>query len=46
MTIYILLEEGEFVAAYRTHKEAEKAAMDNEMHNFHIIETPLKGATA
>jgi hypothetical protein len=43
MKIYILLEEGEFVAAYRTRKDAEKSAMDNEIRNFHIIETTLKG---
>jgi hypothetical protein len=43
MNIYILLDEGEFVAAYRTRKEAEKCAMDNEIRNFHIIETTLKG---
>jgi hypothetical protein len=43
MTIYILLEEGEFVAAYRTRKDAEKSAMDNEICNFHIIETTLRG---
>jgi hypothetical protein len=43
MTIYILLEEGEFVCAYRTRKDAEKSAMDNEIRNFHIIETILKG---
>jgi hypothetical protein len=43
MNIYILLEEGEFVAAYRTRKEAEKSAMDNEIRNFHIIETTLRG---
>jgi hypothetical protein len=43
MTIYILLEEGDFVAAYRTRKEAEKSAMDNDIRNFHIIETTLKG---
>jgi len=43
MTIYILLEEGDFVAAYRTRKEAEKSATDNGIRNFHIIETTLKG---
>jgi hypothetical protein len=43
VTIYILLEEGEFVAAYRTRKDAEKSAMDNDIRNFHIIQTTLKG---
>jgi hypothetical protein len=43
MTIYILLEDGEFVAAYRTRKEAEKSAMENDIRNMHIIETTLKG---
>lgn len=43
MTIYILLEEGEFVAAYRTRKEAEKSAMENDIRNSHIIQTTLKG---
>jgi len=43
MTIYILLEEGEFVAAYRTRQEAEKSAKDNDIRNFHIIETTIKG---
>ena len=43
MTIYILLKEGEFVAAYRTRKEAEKSAMENDIRNMHIIETTLKG---
>jgi hypothetical protein len=43
MTIYILLEEGDFVGAYRTRKEAEKSAKDNEIRNMHIIETTLRG---
>lgn len=43
MTIYILLDEGDFVAAYRTRKEAEKAAQENDIRNMHIIETILKG---
>jgi hypothetical protein len=43
MKIYILLEEGEFVAAYRTRKDAEKSAEDNDIRNFHIIETTIKG---
>ena len=30
MTIFILLEEGDFVAAYRSRQEAEKAAASNE----------------
>lgn len=43
MTVFILLEEGDFVAAYRSRTEAEKAAASNDMRNFHIIETTLKG---
>lgn len=43
MTVFILLEEGDFVAAYRSRQEAEKAAASNDMRNFHIIETTLKG---
>tara|TARA_R110002126_G_scaffold232541_1_gene376904 strand:- start:192 stop:323 length:132 start_codon:yes stop_codon:yes gene_type:complete len=43
MTIFILLEEGEFVAAYRSRKEAEKSALENDIRNMHIIETTLKG---
>lgn len=43
MTIFILLEEGEFVAAYRSRKEAEKSAFENDIRNMHIIETTLKG---
>ena len=42
MIIYILLEEGEFVAAYRSRKEAEKSAASNEMRNWHVIETTLR----
>ena len=43
MIIFILLEEGDFVAAYRSRQEAEKAAASYGMRNFHIIETTLKG---
>ena len=43
MNIFILLEEGDFVAAYRSRKEAEKAAASNDMRNFQIIETTLRG---
>lgn len=43
MTIYILLEEGEFVAAYRTRQEAEKSAVENDIRNMYIIETTLRG---
>jgi hypothetical protein len=46
MIIYILLEEGDFVAAYRTYKEAEECALANDIRNWHIIETILKGTTA
>jgi hypothetical protein len=45
MIIYILLEDGEFVSAYRTRKEAEKSARENEIRNMHIIETTLRGET-
>jgi hypothetical protein len=43
MIIFVLLEEGDFVAAYRSRKEAEKSASENEMRNWHIIETTLRG---
>jgi hypothetical protein len=43
MKIYILLDDGEFVSAYRTRKEAEKSARENEIRNMHIIETILRG---
>lgn len=43
MTIYILFDEGDFVAAYRTRKEAEKSAMENGIRNMHIVETTLRG---
>ena len=43
MIIYILLEEGDFVAAYRSRKEADKSAASNDMRNWHIIETTLRG---
>lgn len=43
MTIYILLEDGEFVSAYRTRKEAEKSARENDIRNMHIIETTFRG---
>ena len=42
MIIYILLEEGEFVGAYRTRQQAEKSARENEIRKMHIIETTLK----
>jgi len=42
MTIFILLEEGDFVGAYRTRKDAEKAALKNDMRNWHIIETTIR----
>ena len=42
MTIYILLEAGEFVAAYSTRQEAEKSALENDIRNMHIIETILR----
>ena len=43
MTIYILLDGGEFVSAYRTRNEAEKSARENGIRNMHIIETFLRG---
>lgn len=43
MIVFILLEEGEFVAVYRSRKEAEKSAASNEMRNWHIVETTLRG---
>lgn len=42
MTIYILMEEGDFVAAYRTREEAEKSILENDIRNAHIIETTLR----
>jgi len=40
--VFVLLEEGEFVAIYRFRKDAEKSALENDMHNFHIIETTIR----
>jgi hypothetical protein len=42
MIIFVLLEEGDFVAAYRSRKEAEKSALSNDMRNWHIIETTIR----
>ena len=42
MKVFVLLEEGEFVAIYRSRKDAEKSALENDMHNFHIIETTIR----
>ena len=38
--IYILMEEGDFVAAYTTREHAMLDAED--LHNWHIIETRLR----
>jgi hypothetical protein len=42
MTIYILTEEGEFIAAFTSRIEAEKAASKFELNNWHIVETILR----
>jgi len=40
--IFILLEEGDFVAAYTTREKAEAEALELELHNWHIIEARLR----
>ena len=40
--IFILTEEGDFVAAYTTREKAEAEALELELHNWHIIETRLR----
>ena len=40
--IFILTEEGDFVAAYTTREKAEAEALELELHNWHIIEARLR----
>ena len=40
--IFILTEEGEFVAAYTTREKAELEAVESRLHNWHIIEARLR----
>jgi hypothetical protein len=40
--IFILMEEGDFVAAYNNRKKAELDAVDLELRNWHIIEARLR----
>jgi hypothetical protein len=42
MTMYILLEEGDFVGAYSSRAKAEESALANDIRNWHIIETTLR----
>jgi len=39
--IFILMEEGDFVAAYSSRKKAEADVIDLELRNWHIIEAKL-----
>jgi len=40
--IFILTEEGEFVAAYTTREKAELGAVESQLRNWHIIEARLR----
>ena len=40
--IFILTEEGDFVAAYITREKAEAEALELELRNWHIIEARLR----
>jgi len=40
--IFILTEEGDFVAAYTTREKAEAEALELELRNWHIIEARLR----
>jgi hypothetical protein len=40
--IFILMEEGDFVAAYTTREKAEAEALELELRNWHIIEARLR----
>ena len=40
--IFILTEEGDFVAAYTTREKAEAEAQELELRNWHIIEARLR----
>jgi len=40
--IFILMEEGDFVAAYTTRQKAELEAVELKLRNWHIIEARLR----
>jgi hypothetical protein len=40
--IFILTEEGDFVAAYTTREKAELEAAESRLRNWHIIEARLR----
>ena len=40
--IFILTEEGEFVAAYTIREKAELEAVESRLRNWHIIEARLR----
>jgi|LauGreDrversion2_6_1035139.scaffolds.fasta_scaffold115079_2 hypothetical protein len=40
--IFVLMEEGDFVAAYTTREKAEAEALELELHNWHIIEAKIR----
>ena len=40
--IFILTEEGDFVAAYTTREKAEAEALELGLRNWHIIEARLR----
>ena len=40
--IFILTEEGDFVAAYTTREKAEAEALELELFNWHIIEAKIR----
>jgi len=40
--IFILTEEGEFVAAYTTREKAELEAAESRLRNWHIIEARIR----
>lgn len=40
--IFILTEEGDFVAAFTTREKAELEAAESQLRNWHIIEARLR----
>lgn len=40
--IFILTEEGDFVAAFTTREKAELEAKESQLRNWHIIEARLR----
>ena len=40
--IFVLMEEGDFVAAYTTREKAEAEAQELELRNWHIIEAKIR----